>query len=299
MAGAGDLTGNTGVDLGSGVEVQSRAHPGGIQVHFGIREHAMAATMNGMALHGGVLPVGGTFFVFSDYARPAVRLAALSHAHVVYFFTHDSIGVGEDGPTHQPVEQLASLRAMPGLSVVRPADANETAAAWKIAVDSDGPTALVLSRQDLPVLAETRGLAAEGVGHGAYVLVPGRDEGPAPDIVLIGTGSEVQLCLGAARLLELEDIVARVVSFPSWDLFAAQEADYRDGVLPPEVPRLAVEAAASFGWERYADAALTIDRFGSSAPGPVNMEKFGFTIDHVAQKARELLGTRARQQGEP
>ena len=298
LAGAGDLTGNTGVDLGAGAEVQSHAHPGGRQLHFGIREHAMAAAMNGMALHGGVLPVGGTFFVFSDYARAAVRLAALSQAHVVYFFTHDSVGLGEDGPTHQPIEQLASLRAMPGLRVIRPADANETAAAWRIAVDSDGPTALILSRQDLPVLAETSVLAAEGVGHGAYVLLSGRDASAPPDIVLIGTGSEVQLCLGAARLLEPEGIVARVVSFPSWDLFAAEQTGYRDDVLPPGILRLAVEAAASFGWERYADATVTIDRFGASAPGSVNMEKFGFTADHVAQKARELLGTRARQLGE-
>src|SRR5208283_1105642 len=165
VVGAGDLTGNTGTDLGAGAEIQSHGHPGGTQVHFGIREHAMAASMNGMALHGGVLPVGGTFFVFSDYARPAVRLAALSQAHVVYFFTHDSVGLGEDGPTHQPIEQLASLRAMPGLRVIRPADGNETAAAWRIAVDSDGPTALVLSRQDLPILPETAALAPTGVAR--------------------------------------------------------------------------------------------------------------------------------------
>ena len=293
IAGAGDLTGNTGVDLGAAAEVQSHAHPGGTQLHFGIREHAMASTMNGMALHGGVLPVGGTFFVFSDYARPGIRLAALSQAHVVYFFTHDSVGLGEDGPTHQPIEQLASLRAMPGLRVIRPADATETAAAWRIAVDSQGPTALVLSRQDLPVLAETSTRAAEGVARGAYVLSPALDPGAAADVVLIGTGGEVQLCLGAARLLEPEGVVARVVSFPSWDLFAEQEAGYRNEVLPPGIPRLAVEAAASFGWERYADAAVAIDRFGASAPGSVNMEKFGFTAEHVAQKARELLGTRA------
>ena len=293
IAGAGDLTGNTGVDLGPEAAMQSHEHPGGSQLHFGIREHAMAATMNGMALHGGVLPVGGTFFVFSDYARPAVRLAALSQAHVVYFFTHDSVGLGEVGPTHQPIEQLASLRAMPGLRVIRPADANETAAAWRIAVDSDGPTALVLSRQDLPVLAETSLLAAERVSHGAYVLVEGCQPGAAPDIVLIGTGSEVQLCLGAARALEAEAVSARVVSFPSWDLFAAQEATYRNEVLPPGVLRLAVEAASSFGWERYADATVTIDRFGASAPGSVNMEKFGFTADHVARKARELLASRS------
>ncbi|MGD0943886.1 MAG: transketolase [Acidimicrobiales bacterium] len=297
MAGAGDLTGNTGVDLGAGAEVQSHERPGGIQLHFGIREHAMAAAMNGMALHGGLLPVGGTFFVFSDYARPSIRLAALSEAHVVYFFTHDSVGLGQDGPTHQPVEQLASLRAMPGLRVIRPADANETAAAWRIAVDYEGPTALVLTRQDIPVLAETGALAGQGVARGAYVLAPGRESGEAPDIVLIGTGSEVQHCLGAARLLEPEGIAARVVSFPSWDLFAQQDAGYRDDVLPPAVARLAVEAGASFGWERYADATVAIDRFGTSAPGSVNMEKFGFTADNVAARARELLRARAQQQG--
>ncbi|MGA3352163.1 MAG: transketolase [Acidimicrobiales bacterium] len=294
IAGAGDLTGNTGVDLGAGAEVQSHEHPGGVQVHFGIREHAMAAAMNGMALHGGVLPVGGTFFVFSDYARPSVRLAAISGAHVVYFFTHDSVGLGEDGPTHQPIEQLASLRAMPELRVIRPADANETAAAWRIAVDKDGPTALVLSRQEVPVLEETSSLAAEGVARGAYVLVPGREAGKAPDVVLIGTGSEVQHCLGAAKLLGSGGVMARVVSFPSWDLFADEDAGYRDDVLPPGVPRLAVEAGASFGWERYADATVSIDRFGASAPGSVNMERFGFTADNVAARARELLGARAK-----
>jgi transketolase len=257
----------------------------------------MAAAMNGMALHGGPLPVGGTFFVFSDYARPAIRLAAISKAHVVYFFTHDSVGLGEDGPTHQPIEQLASLRAMPHLSVIRPADANETAAAWRIAVDHDRPTALILSRQDVPVLEGTGALASSGVARGAYVLLPGRQTGKAPDIILIGTGSEVQHCLGAAKVLEGEGVQARVVSFPSWDLFAEQEEEYRSDVLPAGVPRLAVEAAASFGWERYADASVSIDRFGASAPGSVNMERFGFTADNVAARARELLGARAREQG--
>jgi transketolase len=291
IAGAGDLTGNTGVDLGPGAGIQSHADPGGRQVHYGIREHGMVASMTGMALHGGVLPVGGTFFVFSDYARGAIRLAALSGAHAIYFFTHDSIGLGEDGPTHQPIEQLASLRAMPGLRLIRPADAKETSAAWQIAVDSDGPTALVLSRQELPVLAETTAVTADGVGRGAYVLVPGGKGGSAPDLVLIGTGSEVQHCLGAAGMLESDGIAVRVVSFPSWDLFAAQEEAYRDDVLPAGVPRLSVEAGASFGWDRYADATVSIDRYGASAPGAVNMEKFGFTADHVAERARILLGT--------
>ncbi|MGD1012436.1 MAG: transketolase [Acidimicrobiales bacterium] len=297
VAGAGDLTGNTGVDLGAEAQPQSAEHPGGTQIHFGIREHAMAAAMNGMARHKGVLPVGGTFFVFSDYARPAVRLAALSQAHVVYFFTHDSIGLGEDGPTHQPIEQLASLRAMPGLRVLRPADANETAAAWRIAVDSRGPTALVLSRQALPVLEATSRLAPEGVPRGGYVLQAEGGEA-CLDVVLIGTGSEVQLCVAAAQQLAGEEIAARVVSLPSWDLFAAQEPAYRDAVLPPGVARVAVEAASSFGWERYADATVSIDRFGASAPGSVNMEKFGFTADHVAAEARALVAKQARKLGE-
>lgn len=291
IAGAADLTGNTGVALGAEAEIQDHATPGGRQLHYGIREHAMAAAMTGMALHGGVLPVGGTFFVFSDYARPAIRLAALSQAHVVYSFTHDSIGLGEDGPTHQPIEHLASLRAMPGLRVVRPADANETAAAWQIAVDSPGPTALVLTRQDVPVLADTAALAPEGVARGAYVLRPTSPAGSEPQIVLIGTGSEVQHCLGAADLLAAGGIAAQVVSFPCWTLFADQPESYRTSVLPDGVPVLAVEAASSFGWERYASDTVSIDHFGASATGAVNMEKFGFTAANVAERARALLGT--------
>ncbi|MGC9962497.1 MAG: transketolase C-terminal domain-containing protein, partial [Acidimicrobiales bacterium] len=265
-----------------------RSHQGGSQVHFGIREFAMASAMNGMALHGGVLPVGGTFFVFSDYARPAVRLAAISEAHVIYSFTHDSIGLGEDGPTHQPIEQLASLRAMPGLCVIRPADANECAAAWRVAVESSGPTALVLTRQDIPVLEGTATKAADGVARGAYVLSePSGEVG----VVLVGTGSEVQHCVAAAELLHADGIAARVVSFPSWDLFEQQDVSYRHSVLAPGIPCLAVEAAASFGWDRYAQATVTIDRFGASAPGATNMEKFGFTGIDVADRARQLLAS--------
>jgi transketolase len=253
----------------------------------------MGAAMTGMALHGGVLPVGGTFFVFSDYMRPAIRLAALSGAHVIYFFTHDSIGLGEDGPTHQPVEQLASLRAMPGLRVIRPADANETAVALAIAIERDGPTALVLSRQDLPILAETAEGRAEGVLRGAYVLRRSGVEGELgedePEIILVGTGSEVQLCLEAARLLEDHDVAARVVSFPCFELFEDEDEEYQEAVLPADVPVLAVEAAASFGWDRYADDTVTIDHFGASAPGPVVMEHFGFTAQNVAARARQLL----------
>jgi transketolase len=285
VSGAADLTGNTGTQL-DGEPIQSRDFPGGRQIAWGIREHAMGATMTGMALHGGVLPVGGTFFCFSDYMRPAIRLAALSQAHVVYSFTHDSVGLGEDGPTHQPVEHLASLRALPGLRLLRPADAVECVEAVRIALESPGPTALVLSRQGLPVLEETTRLAGQGVRRGAYAL---RDC-DSPDVVLIGTGSEVAVCLSAADQLSTDGIACRVVSMPSWDLFEAQDPSYRKSVLPAGTPRLAVEAGASLGWERYADATVCIDRFGASAPGPVVMEKLGLSPDNVARRARELIG---------
>jgi transketolase len=292
VVGSADLTGNTGVKLKDGVN-QEPDTPGGSQVHFGIREHAMGAAMTGMARHGGVLPVGGTFFCFSDYMRPSVRMAAISESHVVYFWTHDSVGLGEDGPTHQPIEHLASLRAMPQLRVIRPADANETAHAWRIAVDRDGPTALVLSRQSIPVLEGTAD-AADGVARGGYVLV---DTAASPDVVLIGTGSEVSVCVAAAGLLAdasagAEPIRARVVSLPSWDLFGAQSEQYRAEVLPPGVPRLAVEAAASFGWERYADDVVAIDHFGASAPGDQVLAHFGYTPENVASRARALLAAR-------
>jgi len=286
LPGSADLTGNTGMAMADAT-AQSVGEPGGSLIHYGIREHAMGGIMNGMAAHLGVLPVGGTFFVFSDYMRGAVRIAALSDVHVVYSWTHDSIGLGQDGPTHQPVEQLAAMRAMPDLRVIRPADANETAQAWRIAVDSDGPTALILSRQELPVLAETMALADPGVSRGAYVLRE-PENGPA-QLVLIGTGSEVQLCLAAADVLAGDDVAVRVVSFPSWDLFAAQPDGYRNEVLPSGLPRLAVEAASPFGWERYADATVTIDHFGASAPGEVALEKFGFNPEHVAAEAHALL----------
>ncbi len=285
MAGAADLTGNTGVKLQDAVN-QGADHPEGTQVHYGIREHAMAAAMTGMARHGGVLPVAGTFFIFSDYMRPSVRLAALSEAHVIYSWTHDSVGLGQDGPTHQPVEHLASLRAVPGLRLIRPADANETAHAWRIAVDSDGPTGLVLSRQSLPVLAGTAD-AFDGVARGGYVLVDPPDG--EIDIVLIGTGSEVSLCVDAAGVLAGTKVRARVVSLPSWDLFALQTEAYRHAVLPPGVRRLAVEAAASFGWERYADDVVAFDHFGASAPGEIVLEHFGYTTDNVVGRARALL----------
>jgi transketolase len=286
VAGAADLTGNTGMQL-ENAQNQSVEHPGGRQVYYGIREHAMGAMMNGMACHGGVLPVGGTFFVFSDYMRGAVRLAALSKAHVVYSWTHDSLGLGQDGPTHQPIEHLASLRAMPGLAVVRPADANECAQAWRAAVESDGPTALVLTRQEVPVLEGTAELAAEGVVRGGYVLVDSPNG--LPDVVLVATGSEVHLCVAAVPELADHGVSARVVSLPCWERFADQDQEHRDRVLPPGIPRLAVEAGSSFGWDRYADEFVCIDRFGASAPGDVALAKLGFTTEHVVERALGLV----------
>lgn len=262
----------------------------GRNLHFGVREHAMGSVLNGIALHGGLLPYGGTFLCFSDYMRPAIRLAALEQAHSIFVFTHDSIGLGEDGPTHQPIEQLASLRAMPGLRVIRPADANETAAAWKVALESPGPSALVLTRQDVPTYDDSTRVD-ERLARGAYVFSD--PSGVAPQLILIGTGSELQLAIGARDLLAKEGIHARVVSMPCWELFAAQPPEYRDSVLPSALKaRVSVEAGASFGWERYVGddgIMIAIDHFGASAPGPVVMEKFGFTAEQVAQQAKALV----------
>lgn len=282
IAGGADLTSNTGTTLGiSGA--QSFNNPAGRQFYFGVREHAMAAIMNGMALHGGVLPVGGTFFVFTDYMRPAVRLAALSEAKVIFVWTHDSVGVGEDGPTHQPVEQLASVRAIPGLTVIRPADATETVGAWQQALHAEGPVGLVLSRQGLPVLAGTD--AAE-VEFGAYSVVESEDE---PDLILIGTGSEVSVCVEAAQELAKHDIDVRVVSMPSWELFALQSEEYREELLPSDIPTLSVEAGSTFGWERWSDASIGIDQFGASAPGEVVLANYGMTAANVVTQAQALL----------
>jgi transketolase len=284
VAGSADLTGNTGV-AAKGVGTFSADDRGGRLVHYGVREHAMGAAMNGMALHGGVLPVGGTFFVFSDYMRPAVRLAAISGAHVVFSWSHDSVGIGEDGPTHQPIEHLASLRAMPGLRMIRPADANETATAWRAAIDLDGPTALVLSRQNLPVLEGTAG--NDGVLRGAYVLRPADD----PAIVLVGTGSEVAVALEAAERLAADGVSARVVSMPCWELFEDQDPAYRREVLGEGIPRLAVEAGTTFGWARWVDDAVGIDRFGASAPGDEALRRLGIEPGHVVERARALLAS--------
>jgi transketolase len=286
FTGSGDLTGNTGMNVKSlGVRTPSDAT--GRLIHYGIREHTMGAIANGLAVTG-LVPCVGTFFVFSDYMRPAVRLASIMQAKVAFVWTHDSVGVGEDGPTHQPIEQLAAMRAMPGLRVIRPADANEVAAAWRVHLEGDGPTAIVLTRQKVPVLDGTAEHADTGVPKGAYTLVA--EDGSQPDVVLVGTGSEVSVCVEARTKLSAAGIDARVVSMPSWDCFDAQGAAYYAEVLPPGVPVLAVEAATRFGWERYADAFVTIDRFGASAPGEVVLRELGINPEHVVAEARALLG---------
>lgn len=278
VAGGADLTGNTGTKLAGQTGAQA-ATPAGRQLYWGIREHGMGSAMVGMALHGGVLPAGGTFFVFLDYMRPPVRLAALSRAKVVFVFTHDSVGVGEDGPTHQPVEHIATLRAIPGLQVIRPADANETMAAWRCVVATDGPTALVLSRQNLTVCTD-----GTAVFTGAGVV---RDA-PDPKVVLLATGSEVPLCVEAAEALAANGVAARVVSIPSWDRFEAQSSAFRDEILPAGVPVLSVEAGVTFGWAKYADDSIGIDRFGASAPGSVVMDKLGINLANVVARATAL-----------
>jgi transketolase len=265
---------------------------GGRNIHFGVREHGMAAVMNGMAAHGGTIPFGATFLTFSDYLRPALRLAALMGLHVVHVFTHDSIALGEDGPTHQPVEQLAALRTIPNLVVIRPGDANETAAAWRVALGMKGrPVALVLSRQNLPVLDRNRSAPADGLRQGGYILADAARG--APDLILIATGSEVALALAAREKLAEHKIRARVVSLPSWELFDEQPREYREKILPPQVTRrLAIEAASPFGWERYTGSAgeiLGVGRFGASAPGEVMLREYGFTVENVCQRARELV----------
>ena len=266
---------------------------GGRNIHFGVREHAMAAIAGGMALHGGILPFTGTFFTFADYMRPSIRLAALMGLRVIYVFSHDSIGVGEDGPTHQPIEQLMSLRAIPRLTVIRPADANETVEAWRAALENrSGPTALILTRQNLPVLDRAAFRPAAGLRRGGYLLWESAEG--EPETIVIGTGSEIEIALDAGRRLAAEGLRVRVVSLPSWELFSSQPQGYRDGVLPPSVrARVAVEAGISLGWERYVGLEGTvvgIDHFGASAPYKVIYEKFGITADAVAAAVRRLLG---------
>jgi len=266
----------------------------GRNLHFGVREHAMGSIMNGLAAHGGTVPFGATFLVFSDYLRPSIRLAALMGLHVIYVFTHDSIALGEDGATHQPVEQLASLRAMPGLIVIRPGDANETTVAWRVALTTlDSPVALVLTRQDLPALDRDQFAAAGGLQRGGHILA----EAPngKPDLILIASGSEVTLVVAARQQLLQGAVQVRIVSMPSWELFEAQPAEYRDEVLPPVVGAwLAVEAGVSQGWHRYVGSrgdVLAVDRFGASAPGEIVMREYGFSVDNVCERAMALLAT--------
>ena len=264
----------------------------GRNIWFGVSEFAMGAALNGMALHGGVKVFGGTFFVFSDYLRPAIRLAALMNLPVTYVFTHDSIAVGEDGPTHEPIEQLAALRAMPNLSIIRPADGNETAAAWKLAIEStDKPTALILTRQDLPTLKGTVDVAYDGVSKGAYVVSPSNQENA--DVLLLATGSEVNLAVEAQKALEGEGIHASVVSMPSWDRFEAQSKEYKESVIPKTVKkRLAIEMGSSLGWHRYAGdegEVLAIDQFGASAPANKVLAEYGFTVENVVAHVKALL----------
>ena len=266
----------------------------GSNFHFGVREHAMAAAINGMAAHGGLIPFGATFFTFSDYLRPSLRLAALMGLHVIHVFTHDSIALGEDGPTHQPVEHLAALRAIPGLLVIRPGDANETAVAWQVALESSGPVALVLSRQNIPTLDRNRYAPSEGLRRGAYVVAGAA--GGKPELILIATGSELHLALAAQDELARRDIHASVVSMPCWELFDKQPQEYRDSVLPPEVTkRLAIEAGCPLGWHRYVGDngdILGVDRFGASAPGETVLREYGFTVENVCRLALSLLDTR-------
>jgi transketolase len=262
----------------------------GRNMHFGIREHAMGGILNGMALYGGLIPFGATFLIFSDYMRPSIRLAALMGLKTIYVFTHDSIGLGEDGPTHQPVEQLAALRAIPGLTVIRPGDANETAQAWRVAIKHRGPVALALTRQALPTLDRSTLADASNLTKGGYILL---DSKGTPQIILIATGSELSLAVDAAKKLQQDGVAVRVVSIPSWELFEEQDEAYKEAVLPKSVKaRLAIEAASPLGWERYVGsegATITLDHFGASAPAKVIFQKFGFTVEHAVEQARALL----------
>jgi transketolase len=286
VGGAADLSESTKTEFPGGDDERFTREKAGRNVFFGVREHGMGGAVNGMAAHGGIVrPYGSTFMQFADYMRGALRLSALTGLRVAWVYTHDSVALGEDGPTHQPVEHLAALRAIPGLTVLRPADANETAECWRFTLEeADGPVVFALSRQDLPVLAD---VDRDAVGRGAYVLKPAAGD---EQVALVGTGAEVHTALAAAELLEAAGVGARVISMPSWELFAAQDDAYRDDVLPPTLPSVAVEAGVSMGWERWVDRSVSIDRFGASAPGEEVLERLGITPDHVAEVARELLG---------
>lgn len=287
IGGSADLAGSTNTIIKKAGSI-SADNMSGRNFHFGIREHGMGAIMNGMALHGGVVPYGATFLIFSDYMRPAIRLAAIMEQHVIYVFTHDSIGLGEDGPTHQPIEQLSTLRAVPGLVVLRPADASETAEAWRVAIKrKHGPIALVLTRQKLGFIDREKYASAAGVARGAYVM-----SGDAkPEVVLISSGSEVGLILKAQEKLAAEGVRASAVSMPSHEMFGDQDDSYRNSVLPPGVPRVIIEAAHPMSWQRWAatnDIILGIDRFGASAPAETLFEKLGLTVERIVTSAKSL-----------
>jgi len=291
FGGSADLAGSNKTYMNDEKDF-SRNNYSGRNIWFGVREHAMGAALNGMALHGGLKVYGGTFFVFSDYLRPSIRLASIMNTPVTYVFTHDSIAVGEDGPTHEPIEQLASLRAMPGLSVIRPADGNEVQAAWRLALEStDRPTALVLSRQNLPTLKGTKEAAYEGVKKGAYIVSKAENE--TPDALLLATGSEVSLAVEAQKVLKGKDIDVSVVSMPSWDRFNEQDEAYKNEVIPPQVKnRVSIEMASPLGWHKYVGdngIVLAIDKFGASAPGEKVIEEYGFTVENVVKHVEALV----------
>jgi transketolase len=305
IGGSADLGVSNNTDIKGGGDFEAGSYEGRI-IHFGVREHAMGATLTGISLNGGLIPYGGTFMTFSDYMRPAIRLAALSEVRVIYVFTHDSIGLGEDGPTHQPIEHLAALRAIPNLSVIRPADPAEVTEAWRLAIlRRHGPTALALTRQKVGLIDRTRYSAAAGLRRGGYILAEAAEvQSPSatvsndarvisPQLILIATGSEVSLALEAREKLQAEGIPTRVVSLPCWDLFEEQTEDYRDEVLPPDVSaRLGIEAGVRQGWDRYVGQrgdVVCLHRFGASAPGDVALRELGFNVDNVLQRAKALL----------
>ncbi len=286
FGGAADLTASTKTIFKNSAHFA--ADPAGRNVFFGVREFGMCAAVNGMAAHEGLVPYGSTFFTFSDYAKPAIRLAALSRAHSIFVFTHDSIGLGEDGPTHQPIEHLMMLRAVPDLTDYRPADANETAACWRLALERNGACFFALSRQDLPVIDTGKKDVYAGVSKGAWIL----EDAENPQVILIGTGSEVWPCVDAKKLLEADGIRARVVSMPSWEIYDEQSNEYKQSVLPDGVPKLAVEAGSPLGWWKYVGKdgdVIGLDRYGASAPGNVVLEKLGFTGPNIAERARKLV----------
>ncbi|MBI5582861.1 MAG: transketolase, partial [Deltaproteobacteria bacterium] len=291
MGGSADLAPSNKTMIKGSKAFQAESY-GERNIHFGVREHGMGSIMNGLALHGGIIPYGGTFLIFSDYMRPPIRLAAMMGLKVVYVFTHDSIGLGEDGPTHQPIEQLAALRAVPNLTVIRPADANETAEAWRTALQNEGgPAALILTRQNLPTLDRDRVAPAANLAYGAYVLQKTLDK--HPEVLLLASGSEVPIAMEAGKKLEGKGICSWIISMPSWELFERQPREYRDKILPPQVKtRVAIEAGCTMGWHRYVGdqgSVIGLDHFGASAPFQTLYEKFGLTAERMVEKVLELL----------